>query len=117
MTVKYYKNLLIWNKAKDLVKEVYIAIRKFPEIEKYILISQILRSANSIPTNIAEGQARQHSKEFIQFLHIALGSLAELDTQLCISKDLGYLTEEELNKFDMKITELRKMTRGLISKL
>ena len=117
MKVKSYKDLIIWQKAKDLVKDIYATTRKFPESERYILIDQMHRSANSIPSNIAEGQSRQYSKEFIQFLYVALGSSAELDTQLCISKDLGYITEEELNIFDCKIVEIRKMIRSIIAKL
>jgi len=81
------------------------------------LINQILRAAISIPSNIAEGQARHYSKEFRQFLYMALGSLAELDTQLTIAVELKYITNENLNGIGEKIVELRKMIMGILSKL
>ena len=81
------------------------------------MINQILRAAISIPSNIAEGQARQYSKEFRQFLYMALGSLAELDTQLTIAVELKYITDENLNGIGEKIVELRRMIRGILSKL
>ncbi|MFH1231412.1 MAG: four helix bundle protein [Planctomycetota bacterium] len=115
--VKSYKDLLIWQKGIDLVKDIYNLTKKFPKSEQYGLIDQIHRSAISVPSNIAEGQARQHSKEFIQFLYISLGSLAELDTQFIISKELAYINEDDLTKIDSKITEIRKMISGLLSKL
>ena len=81
------------------------------------MINQILRAAISIPSNIAEGQARHYSKEFRQFLYMALGSLAELDTQLTIAVELKYITNEKLNGIGEKIVELRKMIMGILSKL
>lgn len=115
--IKSYKELLIWQKGIALVKEVYKLTKKFPRTEKFGLISQIHRSAISIPSNIAEGQARQHSKEFRQFLFMALGSLAELDTQLNIALELNYINQDELAIIDEKVTEIRRMIRGLLSKL
>jgi four helix bundle protein len=115
--IKSYKELLIWQKGIVLVKEVYKLTKKFPRTEKFGLINQIQRSAISIPSNIAEGQARQHSKEFRQFLFMALGSLAELDTQLNIALELNYINQDELTNTDEKVTEIRRMIRGLLSKL
>ena len=115
--IKSYKELLIWQKGISLVKEVYKLTKKFPRTEKFGLINQIQRSAISIPSNIAEGQARQHSKEFRQFLFTALGSLAELDTQLNIALELNYINQDELTNIDEKVTEIRRMIRGLLSKL
>ena len=86
--IKSYRDLLIWKKGIELVREIYILTRNFPKLEKFVLIDQIHRAAISIPSNIAEGQTRQYSKEFKQFLYIALGSLAELDTQLIIAAEL-----------------------------
>lgn len=117
MKVISYKDLLIWNKGIEIVKDIYKLTEKFPESEKYAIINQMHRSAISIPLNIAEGQARQHTKEFVQFLYIALGSLAELDTQLIIARDLEYINGDNLNGLDLKIVELRKMIRSIISKL
>jgi len=115
--IKSYKELLIWQKGIVLVKEVYKLTKKFPRTEKFGLINQIQRAAISIPSNIAEGQARQHSKEFRQFLFTALGSLAELDTQLNIALELNYINQDELTSIDEKVTEVRRMIRGLLSKL
>ncbi|MDD2890143.1 MAG: four helix bundle protein [bacterium] len=115
--IKSYKELFIWQKGIDLVKDIYKLTKKFPESERYALIDQIHRSAISIPSNIAEGQARQHSKEFRQFLYITLGSLAELDTQLTISMELKYISEPDLNQLSIKIITLRKMINGLLAKL
>jgi len=115
--VKSYRELLIWQKGIELVKEIYRLTKIFPKEEIYALCGQLRRSAVSVPSNIAEGQARQHTGEFKQFLFVALGSLAELDTQLVVANILGYLTSKELDKMSERIEELRKMTRGLISKL
>jgi four helix bundle protein len=115
--IKSYRELLIWQKGIALVKEIYILTRKLPKMEKFTLVDQMHRSAISIPSNIAEGQARQHPKEFRQFLFMALGSLAELDTHLVVAKELEYLSENDLKNINEKITELRRMTRGLLSKL
>lgn len=91
--VKSYKDLLIWQKGIELIKEVYQIVKKFPREETYVLSDQLRRAAISIPSNIAEGQARHHTPEFKQFLYISLGSLAELNTQLIIAKELGYARE------------------------
>ena len=115
--VKSYKDLLIWQKGIDLVVEVYKAVKTFPREELFALSDQIRRSSVSVPSNIAEGQARQHTAEFRQFLHVSLGSLAELDTQTIIANKLGYLSEEALSSISNGITELRKMISSLISKL
>jgi len=115
--IKSYKDLLIWQKGIDLVKEVYKITKKFPDSERYVLIDQIHRSAISIPSNIAEGQARQHTKEFRQFLYISLGSLAEVDTQLIISKELGYIDRRDLHTLNNKIAELRKMIHSILKNL
>lgn len=115
--IKSYKELLIWQKGIVLVKDVYNITKGFPKSEKFALIDQIHRAAISVPSNIAEGQARQYSKEFRQFLYMALGSLAELDTQLTIAVELKYITNENLNGIGEKIVELRRMIWGILSKL
>lgn len=79
--VKSYKDLLIWQKGIEIVKEIYKLIRRFQKEETYVLSDHLKRAAISIPLNIAEGQARQHTLEFKQFLYISLGSLAELNTK------------------------------------
>ena len=105
--VKSYKDLLIWQKGIELIKDVYQVVKKFPREETYVLSDQLRRAAISIPSNIAEGQARQHTPEFKQFLYISLGSLAELNTQLIIAKELGYINESALDGIENKIVELR----------
>ncbi|MCK4389079.1 MAG: four helix bundle protein [Desulfobacterales bacterium] len=115
--VRSYKDLLIWQKGIDLVVQVYKAVKAFPKEELYALSDQIKRSSVSVPSNIAEGQARQHTPEFRQFLHVSLGSLAELDTQIIIANKLGYLSERSLSPICNEITELRKMIFSLITKL
>jgi four helix bundle protein len=115
--VKNYRDLIIWQKGVELAKIVYTLTRKFPNYETYGLADQLRRSAVSVPSNIAEGQARQHTGEFRQFLHTALGSAAEVDTQIVIAFELGYITEQEAKEIEQRIVEIRKMTYSLINHL
>ena len=87
---KTFKELIVWQRAMELAQAVYALVKILPKEETYALSDQMRRSAVSIPSNIAEGHARQTSKEFTQFLCIARGSLAELETQLLLAKELGY---------------------------
>src|SRR2546425_10334953 len=93
MKVKNYRELIVWQKAMDLVEEVYKSSRDFPREEVYALTSQIRRAAVSIPSNIDEGQGRRSTSEFLHHLSIAYGSLREVETQILIAHRLGYLTE------------------------
>ena len=93
--IKTFRDLKVWQKGIELVKEVYSITKKFPSDELYGLISQMRRSAVSIPSNIAEGFRRKYAKEHKQFLNIALGSCAELETQVVIARDLNYLNTEQ----------------------
>jgi four helix bundle protein len=111
---KTYKDLDVWIKARILVGHVYRITTSFPKEELYGLTSQIRRCAISIPSNIAEGYGRQYKKETLQFLHIARGSLYELETQLYISFDLKFISENELNGIVTMIEECRKLLSGLI---
>ena len=111
--LKGHRDLNVWKKSLDLVEELYKCTKDFPKEETYSLISQIRRSAISIPSNIAEGAARNSKKEFIQFLHIALGSTSELETQLIISGRLGYLKEN--TEYLCKVDEIKKMLLGLLA--
>lgn len=115
--IKSYRDLLIWQKGIAFVKRIYQETARFPDSERYGLTNQMRRAAVSIPSNIAEGQARQHSGEFRQFLFIALGSIAELETQILISQDLGFLPEEISTSLQADLLELQKMTRTLASRL
>ncbi|HSW61296.1 MAG TPA: four helix bundle protein [bacterium] len=110
-----HKDLDVWKKAIEFVAEIYKITREFPKEEIYGLTSQIRRAAVSIPSNIAEGAARNSTKEFIQFLYIALGSSAETETQLIIAKEIGYIQKVE-EKLD-EIERIRKMILGLIRHL
>ena len=116
-TVRNYQELKIWQKGIQVVKMVYALTKSFPQSEAYGLSSQMQRSAVSIPSNIAEGQARQHSGEFRQFLYTALGSAAELDTQLVIAVELEYATADVTQPIIDLLLEIRKMTYALIKKL
>jgi len=115
--INSYRDLLVWQKGMALAKQVYALTRSFPEEEKFGLISQMRRAAVSVPSNIAEGQARQGRKEFVQFLSHAEGSLAELDTQLALSRELGYGKESDAHQCLRMITELQKMTASLRRKI
>ena len=109
--IKTHKDLDVWKESMTLAKEVYKLTKSFPQEETYGLASQMKRAAVSIPSNIAEGAARNSSKEFIQFLYMSLGSLAELETQLLLSRELGFLKNEELNG---SVEQIRRMLLGLI---
>ena len=113
--MKTHKDLVVWQKAMDLVERVYAATQHFPISEQYGLTNQMRRAAVSIPSNIAEGAARNSDKEFIQFLHISLGSIAELETQLLIAERLMFLKQnllEELNSIKMMLLGLIKSVRA-----
>lgn len=99
----------------DLVEEVYSVVKNFPDEEKFGLINQMKRSSVSIPSNIAEGFMRQSTKEYIQFLYIALGSLGELDTQFELSKRLEYI--DNCEKVNSNIKRIRMQLFGLIKRL
>lgn len=90
-----YMELIVWNKSVDLVTEIYSVTTIFPKEELYGLTSQIRRASISVPSNIAEGHSRRSTSDYLQFLKIARGSCAELETQLIISKNLSYLSSEK----------------------
>lgn len=110
-----HKDLDAWKLSIELVTEIYKKTKDFPKEELYGLTSQIRRCAVSIPSNIAEGSARQSDKELIHFLYIALGSCSELETQLIISKNLEYLSE--IKNLSDRLTIIKKTILGLIKYL
>jgi four helix bundle protein len=112
-TAKHYKELLIWQKGMLLAKGVYGLTASFPADERFGLVSQMRRAAISVPSNIAEGQARHGTREFLQFLSHASGSLAELETQLPLSIDLAYCMKGDADEVDGLIAELQKMIAAL----
>lgn len=112
-----YRDLVVWKRAIELVPQVYRLVGKFPRFETYAIADQIRRSVVSIPANIAEGQGRQHPKEFLQHLAIARGSLAELHTLLVVAGRLEYLSAEELDTIEAELAKVAKPLHGLIANL
>src|SRR5262245_55731393 len=108
-----YRDLVVWQKSIELAKQLYQLTAKFPSEEKFDLISQIRRAAVSVSSNIAEGQARNTTGEFIQFISHAEGSAAELDTQLYLSTELGLVTSVEAAPMLTLIDEIRRMLNAL----
>ena len=114
LRIRSHRDLIVWQKAMDLVVSVYAATENFPKTELYGLTSQIRRCAASIPANIAEGQGRRLSGEFLQFLGNARGSLLELETHLEIARRLGMLNEEVHLALMEQVIEVRKLLNGLM---
>src|SRR5258708_33480255 len=108
-----YKDLNVWQKGIELAKLIYTLTGRFPAEEKFGLVSQMRRAAVSVPSNIAEGQARHTTKEFIQFVSHAEGSLAELDTQLRLGIELGYCPNGDAGQIGALIEEMKRMLNGL----
>ncbi|MFZ1705228.1 MAG: four helix bundle protein [Saprospiraceae bacterium] len=111
--MKTHRDLDVWKKAIDLVTLVYKITKGFPAYELYGLTSQLRRSAISIPSNISEGAARNTAKDFNHFLAISLGSIAELETQAIVSKNLEYLNEQDFELLISELESVRRMTHGL----
>lgn len=112
--MKTHKDLDVWKRSMSLVTLIYQQSKSFPKEETYGLTNQLRRCAVSIPSNIAEGAARNHKKEYIQFLYIALGSASEVETQLLIAKNLHYFNEEQSSLLLDQNDRIRKMLVGLI---
>ena len=112
-----FRKLLVWQKSKDLVKAVYDLTESFPKTEYYVMIPQIRRAAVSIPSNIAEGYGRRLKTEYIRFLRISSGSLYELETQLQIAYELGYLSEKDFGNLLTMTDEIGKLLSGFIKYL
>ncbi len=117
MKVKDYKDLMVWQKGIEIVDEIYTITDKFPASELYGLTNQMRRASVSIPSNIAEGFARNSSKEYKQFLYISLGSCAELDTQIIIAHRRNYITKAEMGKLAEDINHESRMLASLIGKI
>lgn len=112
-----YRELIVWQKAIGMVTNIYRATQSFPKQETYGLVSQIRRSAVSIPSNIAEGQGRVSRGEFRQFLGNARGSLPEMETQLCIANNLGYLSEETMGALMERSGEVSRLLHRLMQSM
>jgi len=115
MNAKNHEQMDIWNLAMEVVTDIYRLTNAFPATERFVLCQQMRRAAVSVPSNIAEGAARQSPKEFINFLFIALGSLSELETQLELSVRLGFTMKNE--DICSKIIRIRQMGAALIRRL
>jgi four helix bundle protein len=112
-----YRELIVWQDGIKLAKAIYKLTEKFPRQEVYALADQVRRAAVSVPSNIAEGQARKSPGDFRRFLHIALGSLAEVDTQLVLAQEFGYITKDDIDFMDEQIQGLRKKLYALMNSL
>jgi len=112
-----YRDLVVWQESNQLAKSIYKLTGKFPKHGTYALADQVRRAIVSVPSNIAEGQARKAPGDFRRFLHIALGSLAEVDTQLVLAQEFGYLADNDVNKLFDEIQMLRKKLYALINSL
>lgn len=111
-----HRDLIVYQKSIEFVTQIYTLTSSFPKEEQFGIISQMRRCAVSIPSNIAEGSARNHNKELIQFLYISLGSASELETQIIISRNLGFISDKLCSHKLSVIKEISKMINGLIVK-
>ena len=114
MAWKNYQELIVWQKAMEAAEEIYHIVKKLPKEELYSLSGQMRRAAISVPSNIAEGQARNSKKEFCHFLSIALGSKSELETQLLLSVRVGYLSDSDIEKAIRLLAETGKLLTSII---
>jgi four helix bundle protein len=117
MGIKTFRDLTIWQKGVELVVEIYRITKVFPKEETYGLVSQMRRSAISIPSNAAEGFRRFHNKEYKQFLYISSGSCGELETQITIAGKLNYIDEKQEHALLEKLDHIGRMISSLIKKL
>ena len=115
--MRNFRTLEIWKNGIELVKQVYVLSQQLPSEEKFGLKSQITRAAVSIPSNIAEGCSRNSDKEFKRFLEIAMGSLFEVETQLIISQELGFIPEENLKFIFELLNKEARMINSLINRI
>ncbi len=116
-SIQQFEDLVLWQKSKDFTIKIYKLTEQEKFAKDYGLKDQIRRASVSIPSNIAEGFDRKGNKEFIQFLHISLGSLAEVKTQLIIAFELDYMNNENLEMLNQEIIEIQKLLKGLITYL
>ena len=114
-TVKSYRDLVAWQRARELVRETYLLTAAFPVGERFGLVSQMNRAAVSIPSNIAEGYGRATTQDYLHFLRIARGSAYELETQLVLAQDLGLCTEERGLQVQVVLQEEIRILQGLIA--
>ena len=114
--MKDFRDLKIWGRSHQLTLQVYKLTRSFPKEEMYGLVSQMRRSASSVPTNIAEGCGRNTDADFARFLDASMGSASELDYQLILSRDLAYLSLDAYETINTELVEIKKMLNAFIQK-
>ena len=112
-----YEKLNVFNSSHNFVLDIYRVTKKFPPEEKYRLVDQLIRASYSIPSNIVEGQSRNTTKDYINFLYMARGSANEIRYFLYLAKDLKYITYDEYSSLLVKIEQIIKMLNGLINSL
>jgi len=117
MKIKNFRDLEVWQLGKEIVLDVYRVTKDFPKEEMYGLVSQMRRAAVSIPSNVAEGFNRKHNPEYRQLLYVALGSCAELETQIEVAHDLRFLSTGDRDKVLEKLDHESRMLRNLIKRL
>ena len=115
--IKSYKELIVWQKSIELVKEIFLLTESFPKSELFGLTSQMRRAAIAIASNIAEGYGRQSKGEYIQFCSIAYGSSLELETQLIIATELGFFVPEDAKKAELLLSEVSRMLYTMVEKM
>ena len=112
-----YKDLIVWQKSYEFTLEIYKVTKKYPKEELFGLTSQMRRASASIPANLAEGSMRKSNKEFQQFIRIARGSMAEMEVQLELSKDLNYLNQGQFSELRNQLEEVGKLLNGLLKSI
>ena len=117
MAINSFRDLLVWQKAMDMVVAAYSLTRQFPDSERFGLTSQLQRAAVSVPANIAEGRGRRGTKDFLRYLSIAYGSLAEMETHVLIANRLSYIAEQQVSSILEQVNEVRRMIDGLQTSL
>ncbi|MEJ2313749.1 MAG: four helix bundle protein [Nitrospirota bacterium] len=115
--MKNYKELNVWQKAYDLCLDIYRITKEFPDEERYGLVAQIRRAAVSVPSNIAEGYGRKGIADYVRFLYVAYGSGCELETQVLLSTDLGYIEGNTADRVRGNIGEVERMLKALMKSL
>ncbi|MBR4787229.1 MAG: four helix bundle protein [Bacteroidales bacterium] len=115
--IKNYRELIVWQKAMEMVENIYTLTQSLPKDELFSITNQIRRAAISVPSNIAEGYGRQSKKEYLQFLSIANGSVCEIETQLLLCLRIGYLTEENTKETFQLLSEIGKIITTIKQKL
>jgi four helix bundle protein len=113
LKIESYRDLIVWKKSIVLIKQIYFITQTFPANEKFGLVSQMRRACVSIPSNIAEGHARRTTADYVRFISMSEGSLAELDTQLIVSIELSFCTKDETKEIFLLMSEIRKMLNAL----